>query len=528
MSKLRAALILDNLNLKAWQKVALAEAADLLDIKLVLNCENATPEKKQVKHFIYHTLTRFALNNSFTKSSKYTVTDQEVLDFNAVYEKGQQSIPKNILQHLKDERIDIVIKFGMAQLKAYDTIEDFAILSYRHGNPAKFRGRATGFYELLHNADNAVLMVQKLASKPADSEVLALAESKLVYYSYKKSAELFYKQAQYLLRKAIINFKANRSISVDNNGKKYSLPSNFLAFQFFVILLSKRIKHIGYGAFFEKKWKVGTAKVVIKLQEDNILDSASINEFAIEPEYNFYADPFFSLDGTKVRLEALSNQTGLGDIIEFELENPVNPELLLSGAHYSYPFSFLLDGDEHLLPEVASHSPQYFFDLADDQKEQVVLKGLEEKRLADATLLKHDDWWYLFFGDNKSAHSLLNLWVSDSVTGEFKEHPSSPVCLSPCSARMAGRILLTEDGLFRFGQKNNRAYGAAVTISEITELSPEWYEEQVCGSISIDDCLGPHSIDFNKDKGIALIDYYTDEFSLFAGVRRLKALLAKS
>lgn len=528
MNKLKAALILDNLGLKKWQELALLEAADLLDIKLILNCNNTKVEKKSVKNFLYYSLNQFMSKNSLAQCSDYLISNEKVVDFDSIYQDSWQFIPKDILNYIEDEDINVVIKFGMSSLRIDKSLVDIPVLSYRHGDPAKFKGRSAGFYELLYNEDKSTLTIENLTSDVDKNEILAFAESKLVHYSYKKSAGQFYQQSQFLLRKAIINIKAGHTICLDTNGKKYQSPDNFMVIGFFLLLLSKRIKHLGYGAFFEKKWKVGTTTFIPSLIGDNIIDSSSIDEFPIEAGYSFYADPFFSLDGSKVRLEALSSKSGLGDIIEVNLDKTDSNKLLLTGAHYSYPFSFLLDGEECLLPEVASHSPQYFFNLADDGQDKIFLKGLKEKRLADATLLKHSEWWYLFFGVNKFAHLSLNLWISNSVTGEFKRHPSSPICLSPSSARMAGRIFANEEGLFRFGQNNNRAYGSAVTISEITELSPEVYEEQVCGSIKINDCLGPHSIDFNRDKGIALIDYYNDEFSLFAGVRRLKALLSKN
>lgn len=152
---------------------------------------------------------------------------------------------------------------------------------------------------------------------------------------------------------------------------------------------------------------------------------------------------------------------------------------------------------------------------------------MEGKRIVDATLFKYDNVWYLFFGEAGLAEAKLNLWISNSINEEFKKHPSNPICISPSSARMAGRILVTEDGIFRFGQNNNRAYGASITISEITKISSDTYEEKVCGTIKMDNCYGPHSIDINKNNGLAIIDYYTDEFSAFAGVRRVKAKIAK-
>lgn len=527
MKKLKAALILDNLRMGKWQKDALEQACDILDVQLILNCKNTKTKKYLVKNFSYYLLNILALKNDMTKRSNYKVSNETVLDFDSIYVKNWQSLPKNVSEQLIDQKIDVVIKFGMSLLKIDERLNEIPVLSFHHGDPSKFRGRPAGFYELLYNEEKSGLIVQKLTNKLDGGEILAFSESKLVHHSYKKSAEEFYKQSKFLLPKALINLHNGVSVPIATDGKNYRLPSNFVVIQFFVLLLRRKLERLVYGAVFEKKWKVGTVAFKPDLRNDNLLDSSDINEFVINPDYSFYADPFFSLDGSKVRLEALDKKSGLGDILEIDPDNLGSSKLLLTGAHHSYPFSFLLNDEEQLLPEVATHSPQYFFSLDSDERGRVFLKGLENKRLADATLLKHNELWYLFFGEGNLAHSVLNLWVSDSLTESFKQHPCSPVCMSPSSARMAGRIKLTKDGLFRFGQNNNRSYGASIIISEITELSAEVYKEEVCGSIKMNDCLGPHSIDFHKNKGIALIDYYTDSFSVLAGVRRLKALLSK-
>lgn len=527
MKKMNAAIILDNLEIAEWQRMALEEASDLLNIKIILNCQNTNNPKRIIKNLLYYSLNVFTLKNRLSRKSDYKYTDEEILGFKSTYKKNRQYIPTEISNKVIESNIDVIIKFGMSIIKIDESLNKVPILSFHHGDPSKYRGRPAGFYELLGNADKSGIIVQRLSNKLDGGHILAFAESKLTHYSYKKTSENFYRQSQFLLRKALLNLKKDHLLEIKTNGKNYHLPSNSTVFKFSTLLFKKRVDNLIYGTFFEKRWKVGTLKFDLDLRGNNIISSSSISDIPIKEQYNFYADPFFSLDGSKIRLEALGNKSGLGDIIEIDVEDTNKYQVLLTGSHYSYPFSFSLNGEEQLLPEVASHSSQHFFNLSDDKKNLTVIKKLEDKRILDATLSFHDDVWYLFFGELESASSKLNLWFSDAIDGEFKEHPSSPICISPSSARMAGRILVTEEGMFRFGQNNNRAYGAAITISEITELSKEVYEENVCGTIKIDDCYGPHTIDINQDKGLALIDYYTDEFSPFAGIRRAKAKFAE-
>ena len=257
-----------------------------------------------------------------------------------------------------------------------------------------------------------------------------------------------------------------------------------------------------------------------------MLSSCEFNEAPIDKKYNFYADPFFSENGQKIRLEALDNKTGLGDILELEVSDYSKQATLITGEHFSYPCSFMYEGKEYLLPEVASHSAQYFCE-TNKLDEQHFLKGLEDKRIVDATLHLIDGKCFLFFGENQTAHTLLNLWIADSPYDVFEPHPKSPVVISPSEARMGGKILDYQGKILRFGQNNSGEYGESLAIMHITKLTATSYEEVKLGTIAIDNFSGPHSIGFNSDKTTLLIDYYRNEFSLLAGVRRIKARLQR-
>jgi folate-dependent phosphoribosylglycinamide formyltransferase PurN len=526
MKKLKAAIILDEKKIKNWEKAALEDALDIIDIKLILSCKNTKVKKSIFKNFLYYVLNILALKNKYTRSSILKIPGAKVIDFYCSYVGAWQAIPEEVSEELLSNNMDVVIKFGMSLLIIDENLTKIPVLSYHHGDPSKYRGRPAGFYEVLYNEDKSGLMVQRLTNQLDAGEVLAFAESKLVHHSYKKSAQQFYQVSEFLLRKALINLKNDRFVSIKTDGKNYRLPSNLTVFRFFLVLLRRKINYIIYGAFFEKKWNVGTVEFRPDMGSESVISLSEVDEFEIESRYSFYADPFFSVDCTKVRLEALNKKNGLGDILEIDLSDFSKTSVLLSGLHYSYPFSFLNNGLEYLLPEVASHSHQYFLNLSNSQEISEV-KGLESKRIVDATLFNSDGLWYLFFGYNDSAHTVLNLWFAKSLDENFIKHPSSPVCMSPSSARMAGRILVTDEGMFRFGQDNSRGYGASITILKITNISSTFYEEKEYGKIRMSEGLGPHTLDFDRPNGVALVDYYKNEFSLFSGVRRFKALAAK-
>ena len=524
--KLRAALLVDNLQISRWQLKALEVAQKSIDVVLVLNCKNTSNKKNYVKNFFYYALNIFTLKNSLTKRALINLEQTEVINFESIYKGAWQSFPEEIYNALDGERVDLVIKFGMSLLRLNEHQKMPPILSFHHGNPSKYRGRPAGFYEILNREKSTGIIVQSLSNKLDAGEIYAYAESKVVNYSYKKTALNFYSNSVPLLNKAIVNLSNQTPIQMSVDGKNYRLPSNHKAISFLGLLFLNAIKRVSYGLFFEKRWNIATSPNNLSLNASEKLLSQFFKEVPIQEKYNFYADPFYSEDGKKVRLEALDNRTGLGDIIEVEVENHSNQRVLLNGEHFSYPCSFMHDGEEYLIPEVASHSAQYLI-AANKIDEKYYLKGLEDKRIVDATLHLKDDRAYLFFGESNTAHMVLNLWIADSPWGEFKPHPMNPIAISPSVARMGGKIINHKGKTLRFGQNNSGEYGESISVMQITALSEKDYKEVEIGKITIDEFNGPHSIGFNSDMSEIIIDYYINKFSLFAGVRRIKAMLNK-
>ena len=77
------------------------------------------------------------------------------------------------------------------------------------------------------------------------------------------------------------------------------------------------------------------------------------------------------------------------------------------------------------------------------------------------------------------------------------------------------------------GKNNSGEYGESISVMQITALSEKDYKEVEIGKITINEFIGPHSVGFNSDMSELLIDYYSNKFSILAGVRRIKARLQK-
>ena len=529
MKKLKAALLVDNMSLAKWQFDALKNADHKLDVTYILNCTNTKTKKSVFKNFLYYILNIISLRNKLSKIIPLEGYKRaKVINFKSLYKKNWQSIPRNISQELISNDIYIIIKYGMSLLTIDDQLAQLNIFSFHHGDPSKYRGRPAGFYEILNGEKKSGIIVQSINNKLDGGEVYAFAESKIINYSYKKTAINFYSHSKFLLSKAIDNLNNSRQICISKEGKNYRLPSNPIVISFIKKILFNFIRRIIYGIFYEKRWKVGMMQNRLSLNGEELISSNSLKEIPIQGSYNFYADPFFSTDDNFIRLEALKNKTGLGDILEISLNGSFEQKVILDGKHYSYPYSFIFQNSEYLLPEVASHSPQYFIKLSQNIETKIPIKGLEKQRIVDATLVEKENNWYLFFSYNNDTNNVLYLWTANTPYEVFSPHPESPINLMPSQSRMGGGVIQINGRLLRFGQNNEGEYGESISVMEIKELTPSKYQEVKCGSIEIDNFKGPHSINFNSNCTKLTIDYYENKFSLLAGIRRLLAKLVEN
>tara|TARA_A100001015_G_C15039086_1_gene738326 strand:+ start:4010 stop:4360 length:351 start_codon:yes stop_codon:yes gene_type:complete len=114
--KLRAAIIVDQLKASKWMIDALNETSDQLEIIYVLNCINSKTRRNWIRNFFYYVLNFFSLKNYLTKKQFLPDNNAKIFNFKSGYINNWQIIPSNITQKLLDEKIEVVIKFGMGLL----------------------------------------------------------------------------------------------------------------------------------------------------------------------------------------------------------------------------------------------------------------------------------------------------------------------------------------------------------------------------------------------------------------------------
>jgi beta-xylosidase len=152
--------------------------------------------------------------------------------------------------------------------------------------------------------------------------------------------------------------------------------------------------------------------------------------------------------------------------------------ILKEPFHLSYPHVFEWRNEYYILPESLNAGAVCLYKALDFPYNWTVVARLIKGELADPSILRFNDRWWLFACSTPYQHDTLRLYFANELTGPWTEHPKSPLIRNDkCRARPAGRILNFGNRLFRFAQDCGPRYGSSVRSFEITKLTTNNYAE---------------------------------------------------
>lgn len=521
---MKIGVILDGAKLARWQAEALQTLADEAEF-VIYSCTTPAPAKRRFDHALYYLLNLVTVRNRMTRAVGLPEGLRVVAThrFAARCESGWQSLPPDLLQLIERHRPDVLVRFGRGLLRVPPADQlAVPILSYHHGDPAKFRGRPAGFHELVQGEPTVGQIVQVLSNRLDSGPVVAAAETRAFAYSWRSTLVEAYRHSPLLLRTAIANAVAGRTREPPQLGRAYRLPGNAAVAKFVVARARAALSHLLYGLTRAKRWGVATAPapepVSVERLTERLAEEARWGPIATPPRYRFLADPFLAgEDGLLV--EAMSAASSRGEIVRVDGEGV--RRLSGRGGHFSYPCAIELDGRRYVVPETSDWSAPAAYPLGPDGLgEPIALNLPGSPRLLDPTPFGHGGAVFLFGNVAAEGQSVLRLWVAESLGAEFAEHPASPIRISPNGARMAGTPIRIDGSIVRVGQDLRRGYGDGISFFRVTRIDRERYEEQAAGSFRFAGRRGPHTL--NVAGGRMVFDYYEDAFSWLAGIRRFR------
>jgi hypothetical protein len=256
-----------------------------------------------------------------------------------------------------------------------------------------------------------------------------------------------------------------------------------------------------------------------------VLKATDINDVKAK----FVADPFLfkKEDQWYMFFEVfneLSNQGDIGYAVSNDLTNWKYKKIVLDEPfHMSYPFVFESQGIIYMIPESAEAKELRLYKAAEFPSRWKFVKALLKGDFGDHSLIQYKNMWWLFVGSDPYHNSSLRLFYADSLFGEWKEHPKSPIVSHNANkARPGGRMIVYNDTLFRFAQDCDPTYGLALNAFEVVELTKDNYREK---STRYNPILkahgngwarhGMHQLDvyqIEKGKWIGCVDGYRKDF----------------
>ena len=197
------------------------------------------------------------------------------------------------------------------------------------------------------------------------------------------------------------------------------------------------------------------------------------------------ADPFMvSRAGTwYMFFEVLNRQDGKGAIGLATSGNGLDwdyQQIVLSEAfHLSYPWVFEWEGEFYMVPETLEPHAVRLYRANQFPHHWKHVGDLVPGRLADPTVFRHQDRWWLFACPTPDEHDALCLYSAEHLWDPFRPHLQNPIVHADARrARPAGRVLNYDETLVRLAQDCYPRYGTQVRSFDIQRLTVSEYEER--------------------------------------------------
>jgi len=210
----------------------------------------------------------------------------------------------------------------------------------------------------------------------------------------------------------------------------------------------------------------------------------------------FVADPFVvhadGLYNLFFEIKSMGGHVFIGhafsrDGVEYEYNGIImQPE----GAQHTYPHMFKRDGTWLLVPSPGTNVKGEFrvYEAVEFPSEWALRAApIEEDVRLDPTPIYHDDTWYLIYQQKDSYDVVLK--YADTLTGEWKSHPRSPLfepdptevessSIGKAEMVPSGRPLYVDGDIYLWYRSH---LDRSVYRYRITELTTETFGQEQCG-----------------------------------------------
>ena len=291
-------------------------------------------------------------------------------------------------------------------------------------------------------------------------------------------------------------------------------PSNFEAARFFAKKLMRSAHRRWTIRGKRARWFIAMRpNSGESITDPKQLDLTGFKEIPLPPGVQSMADPFLWEAGGRQYLlfeEVAAGQTRgrLGCIELFENGSCSEMKIILDQPyHLSYPCIVPSNGDLFLLPETSKAKRVELYRFSSfPWKVELVSWPIDGVALADTTPVLVEGRWYFFTTTIEPFMETL-LFSATRLDGPWSLHPCNPASTSVKNSRSAGQLFWRGGRLFRPTQDCSVRYGYAITVNEVTKLTPDEFEERPVSYLPPSwkpRLLGTHT--WNESSSLQVID----------------------
>ncbi len=241
-------------------------------------------------------------------------------------------------------------------------------------------------------------------------------------------------------------------------------------------------------------WRCGVVQAeVADLVRARTLAEAAITWLPNNGHLHYLADPFGFWHGSRLHVfaESFSYADGVGhiDVVVLDRDLAIIDQrtVLRERWHLSYPFVFEADGAIWMMPEAHEAGALWVYRACDfphrwERAHQIVLDHVP----LDATLLRHEDLWWLFYAPADPAATRLTTLCAafaPRIDGPWTPHPANPILVDADGARPGGTPVRVDGRIHLPLQRCVGSYGSGLRIAGIDQLTPARATLTVTGEI---------------------------------------------
>lgn len=455
-----------------------------------------------------------------------------LLEVTPITKRFVHRFPPEAVQAVRDYDLDVILRFGFNILRGdVLTSARYGIWSFHHGDNEFYRGGPALFWEVVEDNPCSGVILQVLNEKLDDGLVLCksifstargLSPNRNLFAPYWGSEHFVIRKLNELHEYGWEEVKRRVVPPAAYRGRVaiYRTPTNLQMVKWLAPKLGSKLIGRLNPAQSETvyHWRICLRPADSpKLLQGESTDKTNF-KWLPSPNGHFYADPFliehngqtwlffedYVYADKRGRISCLpvSSDGGVGDP-QVCLETPY---------HLSYPFVFHHEGQVFMIPESGSNESVELWRATNFPSVWQLEKKLFVGSLVDTTPLLHNGRWYFFttLSEPRGNAAFGALFFSDTLTGEWVRHPSTPISTDVRDARSAGAIVRIDGRLLRPVQDCSSNYGRRIYVDEILELTPETYQGRRLHSIEADwekGLQGVHTYAFSS--GIEALDAAT-------------------